>query len=130
MRGLLRRIIGSDKDKFLATMDKIREYSLASGGEITQPDLMEIFERLRLVRSEVLHAVAPAEKTRVRSRTHLRLAGIRPFARSGPGTLPHQMHLPSGSLSSSHEVRCASAADQGSQKEDGTMVIPLDYAGD
>jgi hypothetical protein len=26
-------------------------------------------------------------------------------------------------LSSSHEVRCASAADQGSQKEDGTMVI-------
>jgi hypothetical protein len=67
-------------------MDKIREYSLASGGEITQPDLMEIFERLRLVRSEVLHAVAPAEKTRVRSRTHLRLAGIRPFARSGPGS--------------------------------------------
>ena len=64
VRGLLKVVFGNDKDRFMAAMDHVREYSKASlSGEITNPDLMEVFERLRVTRTETATVVAPSENT-------------------------------------------------------------------
>ena len=120
MRGLLRVIFGGDKDSFLAAMDKIREYCLAYGGEITQPDLMEIFERLKVTRSGSSTVVVPAVK---KTRPHRRFGTAVSFSRKNDSILPPATNLVA---QNSAQPFAATAHLYSKPEETALEVVPLD----